>query len=148
MPLADIYELGLADILVKKGTTTITGADITDLRLNTALCGVVNSLLQADTTAIFNQFQDWFIRTSKKHEQEITSSLEEFEAFISEQKQKYSKDFEEWFSTIKDVLDENTAGHLLNLIQSNTDAIHELLPLSVMGKTKLLRPLLTKECPR
>ncbi|MDT2255682.1 hypothetical protein P7H17_20050 [Paenibacillus larvae] len=26
--------------------------------------------------------------------------------------------------------------------------ISELLPLSVMGKTKLLRPLLTKECPR
>ncbi|MDT2265894.1 hypothetical protein P7H12_23100 [Paenibacillus larvae] len=26
--------------------------------------------------------------------------------------------------------------------------ISELLPLSVMGKNKLLRPLLTKECPR
>ncbi|MEV2730281.1 hypothetical protein ABNC73_16760 [Paenibacillus larvae] len=127
--------------MVKKGTTTITGADITDLRLNTALCGVVNSLLQADTTAIFNQFQDWFIRTSKKHEQEITSSLEEFEAFISEQKQKYSKDFEEWFSTIKDVLDENTAGHLLNLIQSNTDAIHELFTSVSDGKDKVAKAI-------
>ncbi|AQT85709.1 phage structural protein [Paenibacillus larvae subsp. larvae] len=147
MPLADIYELGLADILVKKGTTTITGADITDLRLNTALCVVVNSLLQADTTAIFNQFQDWFIRTSKKHEQEITSSLEEFEAFISEQKQKYSKDFEEWFSTIKDVLDENTAGHLLNLIQSNTDAIHELFTSVSDGKDKVAKAITDQGVP-
>ncbi|MCY9679756.1 hypothetical protein M5W74_11805 [Paenibacillus larvae] len=144
---ADIYELGLADILVKKGATSITGAGITDLRLNTQMCGVVNSLLQADTTAIFNQFQDWFIRTSKKHEQEITSSLEEFEAFISEQKQKYSKDFEEWFSTIKDVLDENTAGHLLNLIQSNTDAIHELFTSVSDGKNKVAKAITDQGVP-
>jgi len=44
---SDVYELGLADIAVGKASTTISGGDITDTRLNTALCGTVNSLVGA-----------------------------------------------------------------------------------------------------
>jgi len=44
---SDVYELGIADILVGKGAVTISGGDITDTRLNTALCGTVNSLIGA-----------------------------------------------------------------------------------------------------
>ena len=43
----DTYELGIADILVPKGSVTITALNITDTRLNTALCGLVNSLVTA-----------------------------------------------------------------------------------------------------
>ena len=44
---SDVYELGIADILVGKGAVTISSGDITDTRLNTALCGTVNSLIGA-----------------------------------------------------------------------------------------------------
>ncbi|MBU3176098.1 hypothetical protein KPL47_06915 [Clostridium estertheticum] len=57
---ADVYELGIADIFIGKGVTNIIQANITDLRMNTTYCGWVNSLIQADTTAIFNQYQDWY----------------------------------------------------------------------------------------
>ena len=43
----DTYELGLADILVPKGSVTIPALNTTDTRLNTALCGLVNSLVTA-----------------------------------------------------------------------------------------------------
>ena len=43
----DAYELGITDILVPKGSVTITALNITDTRLNTALCGLVNSLVTA-----------------------------------------------------------------------------------------------------
>ncbi len=43
----DVYELGIADIAVAKGTVAITAGSITDTRLNTALCGLVNSLISA-----------------------------------------------------------------------------------------------------
>ena len=43
----DTYELGLADILVPKGSVSIPALNITDTRLNTALCGLVNSLVTA-----------------------------------------------------------------------------------------------------
>jgi hypothetical protein len=42
---ADTYELGIADITVAKGAIAITGDNIADIRLNTALCGLVNSLV-------------------------------------------------------------------------------------------------------
>lgn len=44
---ADIYELGIADITVPKGTISIVSDDVSDIRLNTALCGLVNSLVSA-----------------------------------------------------------------------------------------------------
>jgi len=43
----DVYELGIADIAVARGTISITTEDITDTRLNTSLCGLVNSLVSA-----------------------------------------------------------------------------------------------------
>ena len=43
----DTFELGLADILVPKGSVTVAALSITDTRLNTALCGLVNSLVTA-----------------------------------------------------------------------------------------------------
>ncbi|MEA4928819.1 MAG: hypothetical protein VB104_09100 [Candidatus Limiplasma sp.] len=43
----DTYEIGLADILVPKGSVTISAINLTDTRLNTALCGLVNSLVTA-----------------------------------------------------------------------------------------------------
>jgi len=43
----DTFELGIADILVPKGSVTISALSITDTRLNTALCGLVNSLVTA-----------------------------------------------------------------------------------------------------
>lgn len=43
----DAYELGIADIAVAKGAVAITAGSITDTRLNTNLCGLVNSLISA-----------------------------------------------------------------------------------------------------
>ena len=43
----DTFELGLTDILVPKGSVTISAINLTDTRLSTALCGLVNSLVTA-----------------------------------------------------------------------------------------------------
>lgn len=62
---AEVYELVLADVYVGKGITRITQSNITDQRMNKALCGVVKGTVdQIDTTDLFNQygsaFQEWF----------------------------------------------------------------------------------------
>lgn len=62
---AEVYELVLADVYVGKGITKITQSNITDQRMNKALCGVVKGTVdQIDTTDLFNQygsaFQEWF----------------------------------------------------------------------------------------
>lgn len=43
----ELFELGIADITVPKGVVSITADYISDTRLNTNLCGLVNSLVSA-----------------------------------------------------------------------------------------------------
>ncbi|MEC1724484.1 MULTISPECIES: hypothetical protein [Bacillaceae] len=44
---SDVYELGIADVLVPSAATSISANNIIDTRLNTSLCGLVNSLVSA-----------------------------------------------------------------------------------------------------
>jgi hypothetical protein len=86
-----IYELGIADIRIPKGATSIQQSNITDTRGTTTLCGYIQPVNEVDTTDLFTQFSDAFYT---------------------------------WFDSVKGVLiEEETAGNLLNLINENTTAI-------------------------
>ena len=107
----DMYEMGLADIRVNANVIEIKQENITDLRLNTDLCGIVAVPLQhVDTTTLFNQYQDWLENATEQGEEDLQTSLEQFET-----------EFNNWFATIQDTLDEDTAGALLNLINTKAD---------------------------
>lgn len=128
---ADAYELCLADITVGAGVTVITGGVITDQRLNTALCGVVAGVVnQIDTTAFNAQLQAWFATyqgLSLEEYNNLTSYMGSLkllgdgqyaalEAYMTDFKTDAAADFNAWFSGLQEVLDENAAGNLLNLI--------------------------------
>lgn len=114
-----IYELGLADIRVNANAIEITQENITDLRLNTELCGVVaNQLQHVDTTTLFNQYEAWFERVTGKAETDLENMQQQFES-----------SFNTWFQTVQNVLDGDTAGNLLNLINTNTQAIKANIPV-------------------
>ncbi len=105
---ADTYELALADIYVAKGAVSITQANITDLRFNTELCGIVKGTVdQIDTTDLFAQYQTAF---------------------------------NDWFQELKDVLDDNTAANLLNLINQLDDDLTSHKAESVSRKVADRRP--------
>lgn len=58
---ADAYDLGIADIYIGAGATSITQVNITDLRLNNTYCGIVHGLFdQVDGETLFIQFQAIF----------------------------------------------------------------------------------------
>lgn len=106
-----IYEIGLADIRVNANVIEITQENITDLRLNTEVCGVVaNPVQHLDTTTLFNQYVAWFERVTGEAETNLENMQQQFES-----------SFNTWFQTIQDVLDGDTAGHLLNLINTKAD---------------------------
>lgn len=96
-----VYELGLADIFVTKTITSITQSKITDTRFEKERCGVISSLSEYDTTTIYNQVQ---------------SDLKEFKA--TEQ-----ADFLAWYENIKNILDENVAGHLQAEIEATNKVV-------------------------
>ena len=107
----DMYEIGLADIRVNANAIEIKQENITDLRLNSDLCGIVAVPLEhVDTTTLFNQYQDWLENATEQGEEDLQTTLEQFET-----------EFNNWFETIQDTLDEDTAGALLNLINTKAD---------------------------
>jgi hypothetical protein len=91
---ADIYELGLADLYVAQGAYEIKEADITDTRLETGSCGIVNSLLQADTSAIFSQYLDWFNTRTNEYDARLNAFLTEY----AEAKAEWLEDMYGWFT--------------------------------------------------
>lgn len=138
---ADAYELCLADVLVSAGVTAISQANITDRRLDGSLCGVVAGVVdQIDTDAFNAQLEAWFAdykEMSVDEFNDLVSYMESLEllgdqqydaleAYMNDFKADAENDFNAWFATLQNVLDEDTAGHLLNLIQNNTARIEML----------------------
>ena len=128
---ADVYELALADIYVGAGVTAITQSKITDQRLNTSLCGVVAAVVQQIDTAAFNaQLEAWFTEYQSNSAAEYNSLVsymnslklqgntqyDALEEYFADFKTQAQTDFDTWFAGLQDVLDENTAGNLLNMI--------------------------------
>ncbi|OAB31745.1 hypothetical protein PMSD_18340 [Paenibacillus macquariensis subsp. defensor] len=56
----DIFDLSLAQVRVVANSIIVTQAKITDERMNSTVCGLVNSLIQVDTT-VFQQKWDAFM---------------------------------------------------------------------------------------
>lgn len=76
----DIYDLSLAQVLVKANSSIVLPQNITDERLNTEVCGIVTGLVeQADTTLIFNQFQEWYNTKTIEFQKEWDDFMEGLE---------------------------------------------------------------------
>lgn len=127
----DAYELVLADVYVGAGAVSVSQANITDQRLNSTLCGlVVGTVGELDTTAFSAQLQGWFELYQEMSAEQYNNlksymnslqiqsdadyiALQEwFSAFQTSA----TAEFQSWFQTLQDTLDENTAAHLYNQI--------------------------------
>lgn len=91
-----IKERVLADVLVAAAVTEITQADITDRRPNSELCGIAAALMPINADALFAQWA----------------------AAAKESQEGWEAEFEELLGQMHDLIDEETAGHLLNMINS------------------------------
>lgn len=103
------YEIVLAHVKVRAGTTSIAGYDITDTRLNTALCGIMLPTPGVDTTGIFEQYQEAFYALedwSGERKQEFLQMMTDSEA-----------EFDAWFETIKGKLEGDVAATLVNDVE-------------------------------
>lgn len=64
----EVFELSLAQVTVPAGKNFVDNSNVADERLNTEVCGLINSLIQADTTEIFDQFQAWYEARTTEYE--------------------------------------------------------------------------------
>lgn len=107
-----IWEIGLADVLVKANSTQISNANITDTRYETARCGVISSISEFDTTTLYQQIQ---------------SDLQEF-------REVNQANFIAWVESLKSKLAENVAANL----QLQIDEINENHQLKTYLSPKLM----------
>lgn len=54
----NVYEICLAEVTVKS-TSNIADGDIVDTRLDTTICGIVNSLISVDGEELYQRFQEY-----------------------------------------------------------------------------------------
>ena len=96
------YELIIAVVTLKASAGEITQEMIQDVRLNESYCGLtVDTLTNVPTQELYNQFQSFYERIQKENEEFQNSNNEKFN---------------EWFASVKDTLDSDTAGKLMNRI--------------------------------
>ena len=139
----DMHELGIANIYIDKLASTINQSNITDLRLNSSQCGIVKGTIEEiDTTTLFNQYQNWIAQKKAEYDADLINYTNakqgEFDDWVNAKEQDYDsyvsnkqgewdnwydlttvqlqQEFMAWFAIVQDILDENTAGNLLNMI--------------------------------
>jgi hypothetical protein len=132
----DFDEVYVAAIRVRAGATEILPSDITDLRLNETYCGLVRDGVERIPTQILeDEWRTWMDREQSDFEAWAANERNIFRQWSSNERKIFEdwseaerKDyevwseaaritFEEWFANVKEVLDENTAGQLLLLIE-------------------------------
>lgn len=97
-----IYDLVIATVTVTGNASEIKGSDITDTRLDSTRCGAVtNAIKSVETLDLFTQMTELFKEIKTQNKSEMAANKNEFN---------------EWFASVKDTLDSDTAGKLMNRI--------------------------------
>lgn len=85
-----IYDLKLAEIYIAAGTVKITQAEITDTRMNSAVCGwVVATVTQIDFTQIQAQFDAYFTAYKKNISDQYQDYIAAIQSFKDQAKEQY-----------------------------------------------------------
>lgn len=126
-----IYDLKLADIYIAAGTVKVTQAEITDTRMDSAVCGwVCGAVEQIEFEQIKAQFDAFFAKYKSDITNEYTvytgnitvleqQAQERYNSMdneLTEYENQQKEDFEEWLATIKTKLNEADAARLQNEI--------------------------------
>lgn len=123
----DAYELCIAEIQIDNGVVAIQSSKITDTRLNTEICGIVTQTInEIDTTTLYNQLQSHIQEKSLDMSTWITEAKEYFSNWLRDTQNEYNNEFNNWFDTIKDALDGDVAGNLLNEINKLKETINNM----------------------
>lgn len=106
-----IYDLVIATVTVTGNASEVKGSDITDTRLDSTRCGAVTSAIKSvQSLDLFTQITELFKEIKAQNESEMNANRTEFN---------------DWFETVKDTLDANTAGKLSNRISNIEKMIME-----------------------
>lgn len=132
---ASVWELGLADVYIPKGATSINSSRVTDTRLETSRCGIVTPFTTIDTTTFFNQIQI----AIQSGTADIDRLTRELEAEIERTKELADSLIGETFvGQVMEILEELAKKHViwLSIDDDATDAIDDSNGDRLLGDVK------------
>ncbi len=102
---SDVWELQIAKITVPRLASAIRQQDITDTRLNANLCGIVASNIGGfDTTALFNQIEDYIVTKKAELNEQTDSQQREWQEQTQAQQAQYTalvQTIDDWYNSIR-----------------------------------------------
>lgn len=110
-----IWDMVLARISVPRNATEIKNADITDMRANDAVCGYSTPYEEIKVSGLEQQYQSLLEQSFDSFEQHAQQNKQDLEQYLTDQQLL----FENWFESVKGILDENVATSLLNMINAH-----------------------------
>lgn len=103
------YDIQLAQIIVRSGASTISQSDITDMRFNKSVCGIVTGVIdQIDATDLFAQYNTAFNEKLSASQSTLDAKLAAFQS-----------SFDTFFDSMQTTLSGDVAGNLLTLINNH-----------------------------
>lgn len=93
----NVYEISLAQVRVGADARVIKASDITDERLNAQVCGLINSLITADTEGMYQDFTDKFWERIDFYEASFESQMGNQEQQFIAQK----TTIDNWYGSVK-----------------------------------------------
>lgn len=83
---SNVWELAIADVIIRRSATSIRLSDITDLRLNSELCGVVTEpIRRTNTTVFFSQLEAMMANFSSQASQQLTNQQTSWQTQMTNQ---------------------------------------------------------------
>lgn len=141
----DYFELSLATIAINSNQTAIVQSNITDTRWDSSVCGAVTQAIDhLDTEAFYTQLNAFyaefvsmsnasyaqFLSMAETAYDEFRDAIDDYEEdleargeaqltaiteSLSDFQRTSQNAFNAWFATVQDLLDEDVAGHLINI---------------------------------
>lgn len=148
----DFDEIYLATVMVRAGATAVSQSDITDQRINEAYCGIMrDGVTGIPTQQLYAQWMSWMAQFTAEAElyfrqykglvadlytqyvaemavrgQSAQQVFDDYVLHMTAFQEAAETNFEAWFATVRGILDEEAAGHLLNLLQGLTTRVERL----------------------
>lgn len=108
-----VWELGIANIYVGSGATSVSAANVTDTRLDNTRCGIVAQAMKTiDTSTYYNQIQADLAQFKTNEQVDFQNWSAEQESEFDSWSEGAKSDFDVWFETLQADLDGDVAANL------------------------------------
>lgn len=133
---SDCYELKLAEIYVKAGTTSVAQINITDTRLDSSVCGIVTGIVeQIDATEFGAQLNSYIKELSTQHKNNIDNLEAQYAAHIENLQKQGTIELEELLKQINAFVEDESLLTTLGFAANNAMSEAALLN-QTLGYTK------------